>query len=420
MINENKILNNVKKNAFRLTFLTGIVLFIFAITVSQISIWQSRDYFQGSTDERGYINYAVNSLNGRGFNEFPGYNQSNRVPLYPFLIAGIFKVFGHSFFAVKMVQSIILALSVVLIFIIGKSIFNTPTGVIAGILASINPNFLRDVHFIMTENFFTFFFLLSIFFLIHALIYEEKINYFFFGISLGFTSLIRPTTVYFPIYLLFMCLFIFWKQRVHLKNIFKGLFVACLVSFLIFLPWVARNCLIHKNFVFLSTQGPRVFAVSMHKISATERSDINILSADFYNRVERLTDYGRYQEFKRLVKGYFSENPNAIWKLIKIIPKRLVALWSLKNTLILGSYLGFSTPIKFDFVVIPIAFLGIITGLFSKRKSSLLLISIILYFNLIHCVVIADPRYRVSFMPFVIIFASYFICFISRKIWRLF
>jgi len=55
-----------------------------------------------------------------------------RAPLYPYFLALIYAVFGHNYFVVRIIQSLIGAVSCVLAYLLGKKLFNLRAGLIAG------------------------------------------------------------------------------------------------------------------------------------------------------------------------------------------------------------------------------------------------------------------------------------------------
>ncbi len=79
-----------------------------------------------------------------------------RTPGYPLFLAGIFALTGYSTTAVLIIQIVLAALSCVLIYLIGRSLYDHRTGVWAAILAIVNIKLGVYAGQVMSETLFTF------------------------------------------------------------------------------------------------------------------------------------------------------------------------------------------------------------------------------------------------------------------------
>jgi len=58
-------------------------------------------------------------------------------PLYPYFLGLVYKVFGPSLLAAKLVQSIVGALTAGVVYLLGREVFGAAVGVVAGLLAAL-------------------------------------------------------------------------------------------------------------------------------------------------------------------------------------------------------------------------------------------------------------------------------------------
>jgi Tfp pilus assembly protein PilF/4-amino-4-deoxy-L-arabinose transferase-like glycosyltransferase len=99
-----------------------LAIFVLAIAIRFLFIYQFKDspaFGFYSADARHYDKFALKILDGNLF-----YGESVYLnPLYPFFLALVYKVFGHSLIAVAYCQALIDSLTVVLLYLIGVEIF---------------------------------------------------------------------------------------------------------------------------------------------------------------------------------------------------------------------------------------------------------------------------------------------------------
>ena len=91
-----------------------------------------------SSDDLNYIKSAV-ALVRKGIFVFHQYNEPTVfvTPVYPLFLASIFKIFGYGFIGLqvaRIIQAILSSITVVLVFLSGKVLFNEKVGLIASFL----------------------------------------------------------------------------------------------------------------------------------------------------------------------------------------------------------------------------------------------------------------------------------------------
>lgn len=143
-------------------------------------------------------------------------------------------------------------LSVYLLFLIGRKLFNKEVGFLAALFLAISPLHVRDSHYITTDIPLIFFLLLSFYFLI-LLWQEKKLKWFIFsGLFLGLGSTVR----FFPLGLLALPLALIFGFEKSKNWILK-----VLILFL----FVAVGIFAGLPFLFLNPDGPAYFMKDMEK-----------------------------------------------------------------------------------------------------------------------------------------------------------
>lgn len=176
-------------------------------------------------------------------------------PLYPFFIAGIYKIFGISPMAVIIAQILLSAVIGYLIFLIAQKAHSTQVGIFSLIVYS----FFWETAFMSTTLLAENLYWLLTTFLIYLLIRKKEITFkelALAGVVVGLMTLTRA-----PSYTILLPILIWF----FIKSLDKGIgrFVTSIgyliVIFLFFAltisPWVFRNYSIYNRFVMVYTDG---------------------------------------------------------------------------------------------------------------------------------------------------------------------
>jgi len=395
-----KLLNSNEKKIILLIFLAALVLRLipvipFASASSELL-----------ADAGEYDKLAMNLISGRGFvNSDTGLATSTRVPIYPMFLAFIYFLFGHSYFAVRVIQCILSASVCVIIFYIGKIAFDRKVGLLSAIiLACYQPYILYSYYggsaFLLSENLFIF--LLSIF-----LLFAMK-NYFvmpgiknslILGALMGLLMLTRPIFAPFPIFLFFLL----WYKNTFFQAAKRMLFV---LAFLILTlsPWIVRNYFVHNAFIPFSTQG----GFSLYTANNPLASGGGLTNLNDLHTEEELAKFNRMPEVQR-DKIYRSYAKEFLFKNYRKIPKlflkKLLAMWDPFDT----NY-GLEVERKYNIwysIIFIFALFGIVKTLKSKMSiNSLSLVILFPYFSFSALIFAGEPRYRYPIEVYLIIFAS--------------
>src|SRR5262249_43659427 len=195
-------------------------------------------------DEAYYVAAARSLAGGLG------HPDSVRGPGFPFLIAGVFRVFGERLIAVRLVQAGISLLMVAAVFDIARRRFGRPAGVSCGLICALEPELVHYTHFLWAEELFTTLLVLTIWALDRFESTTREGWAIAAGLFLGLAIITREIVLPFAL----LAAGWGWRKsggdalsRARAALVF-GLAVAVCV-----LPWTARNYARYHRVVLVST-----------------------------------------------------------------------------------------------------------------------------------------------------------------------
>lgn len=197
-------------------------------------------------DGKEYDALGLSLANGSGYEQHH-VPDTSRPPGYPFFLAAVYALFGHSIIAVKVLQSILDAAACVMILLIGERLFMRRVGVIAGCLAAGYPFLVVYTGFMLSEGLFIF---LSTVFLYTLVRLRETFSLRWVaaaGLVLGVMNLTRPVTLLLPA-ALFGWL---WIEVGSTRR--AGMIAGLLTLWMLvpIIPWTVRNYLVTHSFILI-------------------------------------------------------------------------------------------------------------------------------------------------------------------------
>jgi 4-amino-4-deoxy-L-arabinose transferase-like glycosyltransferase len=350
---------------------------------------------------------------GEGLSAF-GSLLHRRAPLYPFMIAAIYKIFGERPLLVELVQALAFAATCVLAYDIGRRVYNPRTGLIAGALCIVHPALLRYVADFHLETLFTFLLTASVW--LGVRFYERPSvgRASAFGFSSALTALTKAVAVLFlP---LFLC---FWwlslkrtRSSTPARTLVLPVAVMLATMALTISPWTVRNYVVTGHLVPISTGFSDAF-LRGYVFSKTEYATLarppytdgeNESNAMFRamcaaeGAVWEQDDYQTDKILNRAAKERLLADPGAF------VRKTLVGLFTfwyemtnLKTSLATGA-------------MALVSWLFAAVGLWrsrSERQPVWLLLVPILYFNLLLAPLLALGRYSVPIVPCLMVLAAF-------------
>jgi 4-amino-4-deoxy-L-arabinose transferase-like glycosyltransferase len=374
-------------------------------------------------DAAHYHRWALDILNDRGLaNELFFMH-----PAYPYLIAAIYKVFGTSPLVVAVVQCVLDALSVVLIYRIVCSLFpDGPTGLIAGASYALYWPLIAYTALLDTTTSSIFLVLLAIFLLTSADARTHPAIKLLAGLAYGCACFSRGNFIA-CIPIIFLIPFL--SSAGHLRARLKATLPLVLGVFVVFAAVGTRNYTIAGKLVSLTTSfGPNLYLGHHPGVKTAGqqqppfvRPDPRFERADYQREAERIS--GRKLEmaevsdfWKKRALAIIVEDPA---RSVKLFANKVAAswgAWEISDNYSLYYLAGLtalgSSPLPSFISLAGLALLGM--GLALRRWKELYVIYAIAFiYPLTLGIFFVSSRYRIPMVPFLIPFAAHAIVVLS-------
>jgi len=386
-----------------------IILFLIALSARVLFSTALRE-FQVAPDGIGYDAIARNIAAGSGFALEPGVPTPTRAPLYPFFLAGIYFVFGHSYFAVMLAQALLDSLTCVLLFRIALYMLkNEAAATLTAAIYALYPVAIACVNTLISETLFTFIFLLSVYALAAASNGKPRVYYVYSGAALGLATLTRGTTIAFPVMILL--LFLLTKKK------FLDWLIIVLAMAVILAPWTIRNYGTFHRFIPVGSVGPGLGLYTSGLQASGQGSYEECIEKGRKIAASFPEDYIESETFLK-AEGLklIKRNPGGY---VLLVIKRFPRFWLSSNSSALGAHEPLQKYLaKKDYGSIALrvsllflqalVLLSAAAGMCSMVKThgvALLPLFILVYFTG-HITFDPVPRYAIPAMPCLFIFSS--------------
>jgi 4-amino-4-deoxy-L-arabinose transferase-like glycosyltransferase len=379
--------------------------------------------FPGQTvldsDQVEYDRIAHNIATGRGFSLNPGVETSVRAPGYPYFAAGLYKLFGHNYTAVRIVQAVLGAVTAWLLFWIASAAFDDRVGKAAGWLCAAYAVFIHYEARVQSEALMLFLVVASAPGLLSYIRTRRLWPLAVSALLMGAATLTRPGTLLFPLAaapLLALRRPPDWKGPV----LYLAVFAAVL------LPWKYRNHNLFDHWT-LCSRGPGF------GLYVTGLMTQGVPYEEGYLRYAALMRDERYREPTEPVRGshpYMEletrmqrEGKAAIrarpFLYLWIVVKRFPRFWITSHSSVFGvadSLGNYRRAGRWGPIAFRLSLLGFHAALWAlalyglyRRRSAIAeiwpLLLIPAYFT-IHILFDIIPRYHLPALPFVFAFAA--------------
>ncbi len=184
-------------------YLGLILIFAFFLRLSYLLEFRESVFFNAGLmtkyDQRTFDNWAGKLVknpwagDGKVFYMAPG---------YPYFVAAIYKGFGHSYFAVGFIQILLDTLLCLLLFLLGKWLFNERVGLLACLFAGFYRPFIFYSTTLLSDTLILFLNILFIFVIYWALRERSYKRWVLVGLVMGLSALVKPTILLFLPFLL--------------------------------------------------------------------------------------------------------------------------------------------------------------------------------------------------------------------------
>jgi 4-amino-4-deoxy-L-arabinose transferase-like glycosyltransferase len=336
-------------------------------------------------------------------------------PLYPYLMGGVFKVFGiftyASAWALLTINSLFSALTTIPVFLIAKKTFDERIAVWSAWTWALLPYiWYWSIHWIWDTTFTPL--VLSLIFWVSLELQEWRgwQGWILFGALWGVGALGNPSMLAF---LPFCGLWVWWRRYCNRLPSFGGVTLSAIVFFAVLSPWLVRNYEVFGRFVFIRDDFGLQFRLGNWKgaegmLMAYLQPNLNKLE---FEKFQRMGELAYAAECKRLAFEWIRENPR---RFIVVSLKRFFYYWNgvprpsdsrvpwdFRNSLFLASSV--------------LALWGLGRALRQKRPGAGLFAGLVLTYPTTYYFVFPHARYRHPIEPELLILAVFLL---SEARWR--
>jgi pentatricopeptide repeat protein len=418
-----------------------IILFVFALSLRFVYLSQLQDtpWFDAPIEDAGRYDEWARSIQEDWLQSSQPYHEGAffQAPFYPYLLAIIYTILGHSYLVPRIIQMLLGSFSVLLVYFLGRRIFGAAVGKVAAVLASMYGMFIYFSGELLDPTVILFF---SLVFLLAVLSAMEKPGWWKFlacGMMLGLAAIARPNVLVY-ILVLVPWLLVSSKRRGHaFGKSFTYVLAMLLGVALLIAPVTIRNYAVAGDFVPISSQGGVNFAMGNNPGSDGSTPLLPGARASwwgiYYDSVQMAeeTEGGTLKAsqvsnfwFKRGLE-FIRNDPRAA---LQLTLKKLALFWggpevannkdiyffsewtSLLRMLIWRWYIY--CPFG---IIAPLALAGMVLALFRREGngSGLIVLLVITYmFGVI--LFFVNARFRMPVIPFLLPFAGYFLVTVFR------
>ncbi|MDI6828982.1 MAG: glycosyltransferase family 39 protein, partial [Armatimonadota bacterium] len=206
-------------------------------------------YFIPIGDSAYYDIWAQRVAKGEGYGQMSFY----LAPLYPYVLALIYGVIGHKLVVVYVLQVILGAFNLLLVYMLGRKIFSHWVGVASMVLLLFYAPIAYLESKLLSETIWITLSLLSMLFLLFALEQPSTLIFLAAGFTLGLSAICRPVGLIFIAFVLVWLVFNGYRQ---VLRVFVPLLMGISIAVL---PVTVRNYMVSGEFVPISTNSGMTF-----------------------------------------------------------------------------------------------------------------------------------------------------------------
>ncbi|HZW95512.1 MAG TPA: glycosyltransferase family 39 protein [Candidatus Eremiobacteraceae bacterium] len=393
-----------------------MVLLSFVLQVASIAAFHQYRMRPGEDNfgfgfEMGRVGRSI--ALGQGFSNPYGGNTGPSAwepPLYPYLIGGVFKIFGvysyTSAWVLLSINSLFASLTTIPVFLIAHRAFGSRVAIWSARVWALNPYvWYWSIHWIWDTTFTPL--VLSLILLL-SLEMEQRadwLGWVLFGALWAVGGLANPSMLAF---LPFCGLWIWWRRYRRGLTSLGGVALSSFVFFLVLSPWLIRNYEIFGRFVFIRDDFGLQFRLGNNKFAdgmliATLQPNLN---QPEFEKFKHMGELAYEADCRRLAFNWIREHPGrfAIISMKRLFyywngvprPTDSLAPWDFRSSLFLASSV--------------LAIWGLVRALRQKRPGAWLFAGLVLTYPTVYYFVFPHARYRHPIEPELFILAVFLLC----------
>ncbi|MDD5431477.1 MAG: glycosyltransferase family 39 protein [Candidatus Omnitrophica bacterium] len=355
---------------------------------------------------------AENLIQGKGFiiGVHGAIQRAAIAPVYPALCAIIYLLLGHHHSLVIFLQIAFNAGICIVIFSIARRIFDLKCAYFSAILVALHPGMIiYSATKLHSLSFYSFLICGSILLLVISLKRNKLSHKIILGILSGICVLERAT--FLPFFVLAWVWLLYYS--IDKKEAKNTIIISIISVILIVSPWVIRNTIIFKRFVFIQTnQWWGFWAGNNPKSSGTlympsGKTAIEESPEEFHKKLFSLDEIGQMELFKTTALTFVRKHPV---KFGILTAKKFYYFWWFSpqaGFLYPSAYLAWY-KIYYS-VVLLFSIIGLIVAFYIKIARPLINLILLLFISnsILHSFYYLEGRHRWSMEPLLFIFFSF-------------
>lgn len=396
-------------------------------------------WFQGQSphiwDEQDYNTLAVNLVQDGEFAFTPGALTSLRPPLYPALVAGVYQLFGlENYQAVRLLQAILSLGTVVLVYRLGRELFEPRVALWAAGLCCFYPSLLGFNNLLLTEVLFTLLLCAACYAVVLHLKRGTLLTALAAGALIGLAALTRSVVWLLPPVLI---LFLLVLGKGGFVRRLAGAAVLVAAFVVTIAPWAVRNTKLQETFVAIDVMGGRNFMMGNYQYTPLYRSwDAIAIEGErswvhevqqVFPSAERSTQ-GKVDKLA-LKQGLQFVKANPGLTLHRDVIK-FFDFWGLERELVAGANQGYFGPIpRLGVLAVMAIIFGsyvavLLLGIFglvlappTDLRAHWFLLLVMAFICGMHSLVFAHSRYHLPLIPLLLLYSASALVH-ARGVWQ--
>lgn len=397
-------------------------LLIAAVVLRMALVWATAGLPTRIVDEQHYQQLATSLARGGGFAFEAGEPTSIRPPLYPAFVALIWRIIGtESLTPIRSAQVALSLVSVGLLYLIGRELFDHDTAVRAAVAFALYPPFVFFGVVVLTEVLFLSLLLATMYGCVRLLTRAQSSIALATGASLGLAALTRSIMWPFPLLLIpFMACAMAGPMRTRAKAC-----AALLLGFvLVIAPWTIRNTRLQHTFTVVDSMGGLNLLMGNYEHTPEDRmwDAVSLTGDQSWSaplRAEKgaavWTEGQKEKWAQRQAVRYMAAHPLTTMRRAVL---KFADLWGLDREWIAGLQQGlYHPPTWFALLsgalmigafpaLVIVAAVGVWMEPPSNRAQHWLLVMLILFVTGIHTVTFGHSRYHFPLVPILVLYAA--------------
>lgn len=393
-----------------------------ALVIRLLLVWVSNGVGLNIVDEQHYATLAQNLVSGNGFAWGEGQPTSIRPPLYPTAVAAVWTIAPvGSLTAVRLAQIPFALLTVVLVFAMGRRLFNDRVALLAAGMVAFYPSLLFSGVLVLSEVLFTALLTVTLFGCLRLLDRPSWPIALLTGAALGASALTRSVMwPFLPPFVVGGLLLLRAPLRVRAALMaVAALGYLCVVG-----PWSVRNTRLQGTFAVVDTMGGLNLMMGNYAHTPEDRmwDAVALTGAESWSAHlpaeppggGAWTEGTKERWANAQAREYILANPTVFMRRAVL---KFADFWGIERDFLAGVQRGMyqmptwvSAPAAAAVVLgyaalMVLAILGICLAA-PEWRPHVVLLSVVLFICAVHTVVFGHPRYHLPLVPVLSIYAA--------------